>query len=67
MNAFEAAQKQGRAEELQQELEALFVAQNRSPSADTTIIRATYLQVTVAVPSRPHDPSVSPLAAQAVR
>jgi SAM-dependent methyltransferase len=67
MNAFEAAQKQGRAEDLQQELKALFVAQNRSPSADTTIIPATYLQVTVAVPSRQHEPRVSPLAAQASR
>jgi SAM-dependent methyltransferase len=49
MNAFEAAERSGRAAELQKELEALFDAQNRSRSADTTSIPATYLRVTVAV------------------
>ncbi len=47
MNAFEAAEKNGRAAELQQELEALFTRQNRSPNA--TSIPATFLRVTVAV------------------
>lgn len=47
MNAFEAAEKNGRAPELQQELEALFNSQNRSSTADTTDIPATFLRVTV--------------------
>jgi ubiquinone/menaquinone biosynthesis C-methylase UbiE len=49
MNAFEAAEKNGKAGELQSELEALFTSQNRSASKDTTSIPATYLRVTVAV------------------
>ena len=49
MNAFEAAEKQGRAGELQRELETLFAAQNRSRHPDTTTIPATYLRVTVTV------------------
>ena len=44
MNAFEAAEKSGRAADLQQELEALFDAQNIGGSA--TEIPATYLKVT---------------------
>ncbi|HVU87418.1 MAG TPA: class I SAM-dependent methyltransferase [Pirellulales bacterium] len=48
MNAFEAAEKNGRAEELQRELEALFISQNRSGRADRTSIPATFLRVTVA-------------------
>lgn len=44
MNAFEAAEKDGRADQLQQELEALFTAQNQG--GDSTEIPATYLQVT---------------------
>jgi hypothetical protein len=47
MNAFEAADKNGRAEELQQELVELFTHQNRSGRSDSTIIPATYLRVTV--------------------
>lgn len=47
MNAFEAADKNGRAEELQQELEELFTHQNRSGRPDATIIPANYLRVTV--------------------
>jgi SAM-dependent methyltransferase len=47
MNAFEAAEKNGKADNLQKELEDLFTSQNRSTS--TTSIPATYLQVTVAV------------------
>jgi hypothetical protein len=49
MNAFEAAEKDGRAAELQQELEALFNEQNKSPRKDATSIPATFLRVTVAV------------------
>ena len=49
MNAFEAAEKSGRADELQKELDALFVSQNRGPRADATSIPATFLRVTVAV------------------
>jgi hypothetical protein len=49
MNAFEAAEKSGRADELQNELDALFVSQNRSPQAGATSIEATFLRVTVSV------------------
>jgi len=48
MNAFEAATANGREAELQAELDALFNAQNASPS-DGTSIPATFLRVTVAV------------------
>jgi len=47
MNAFEAAQKNGRADALQKELENLFASQNRSARADATVIPATFLRVTV--------------------
>jgi ubiquinone/menaquinone biosynthesis C-methylase UbiE len=47
MNAFEAAEKNGRAADLQKELEALFDSQNQSGSKDTTSIPATFLRVTV--------------------
>ena len=46
MNAFEAAEKLGKAAELQQELEVLFTKQNQSANGSTSI-PATYLQVTV--------------------
>ena len=49
MNAFEAAGKTGRADDLLKELEALFQSQNVSTSPDTTSIPATFLRVTVAV------------------
>ena len=49
MNAFEAAEKNGRADDLQRELVVLFNSQNKSSSKDTTSIPATYLRVTVAV------------------
>jgi len=49
MNAFEAAEKNGRAGDLQTELEALFNSQNKNPSKDATSIPATYLRVTVAM------------------
>src|SRR5437764_727187 len=47
MNAFEAAEKNGRDGDLQKELEALFNSQNKSPSKDTTSIPATFLHVAV--------------------
>ncbi len=47
MNAFEAAEKQGRATELQKELEQLFNSQNKSQKA--TSIPATFLRVTVVI------------------
>ena len=47
MNAFEAAEKNGRAADLQKELEGLFNRQNKSK--DATSIPATFLRVTVAV------------------
>jgi ubiquinone/menaquinone biosynthesis C-methylase UbiE len=47
MNAFEAAEKDGRAADLQKELEVLFASQNKSPSKDATSIPATFLRVTV--------------------
>ncbi len=47
MNAFEAAEKSGRALDLQQELEALFNSQNKSTTENTTSIPATFLRVTV--------------------
>ena len=47
MNAFEAAEKKGRAAELQKELEELFDSQNKSQEG--TSIPATFLRVTVAV------------------
>ena len=49
MNAFEAAERNGRAAELQQELESLFDSQNQSPNQDATSIPATFLRVTVEV------------------
>ena len=47
MNAFEAAEKNGKAAELQQELETLFNSQNKSTTSGTTSIPATFLKVTV--------------------
>jgi len=49
MNAFEAAEKTGRAEDLRRELNTLFETQNTSASKDVTSIPATFLRVTVAV------------------
>jgi ubiquinone/menaquinone biosynthesis C-methylase UbiE len=43
MNAFEAAEKNGRAADLQKELDVLFNDQNKSPSKDVTSIPATFL------------------------
>ena len=47
MNAFEAAEKNGRADDLRKELEALFESQNTSANKDATSIPATFLRVTV--------------------
>jgi SAM-dependent methyltransferase len=47
MNAFEAAEKNGRAGDLQKELEVLFNSQNKSASKAATSIPATFLRVTV--------------------
>ncbi len=49
MNAFEAAEKNGKAAELLKEVEDLFRSQNRSTSSKRTIIAATYLRVTVRI------------------
>ena len=49
MNAFEAADKDGRADDLRKELDALFESQNKSTRAGATSIPATFLRVTVAV------------------
>jgi ubiquinone/menaquinone biosynthesis C-methylase UbiE len=48
MNAFDAAEKNGRAAALQKELEDLFNSQNKSPNRQATSIPATFLRVTVA-------------------
>ena len=47
MNAFDAAERNGRADDLQQELETLFESQNQSTRKDVTSIPATFLRVTV--------------------
>jgi ubiquinone/menaquinone biosynthesis C-methylase UbiE len=47
MNAFEAAEKNGKAAELQRELEEWFVRENKSGNPDTTLISAIFLRVTV--------------------
>ena len=47
MNAFEAAEKNGKAQQLQDELETLFNSQNKSTDRNKTSIDATYLLVTV--------------------
>jgi ubiquinone/menaquinone biosynthesis C-methylase UbiE len=47
MNAFEAAEKTGKAAELQHELEELFTRENRSSDPNKLSIPATFLRVTV--------------------
>lgn len=49
MNAFEAAQKDGRDEALLAELSDLFARQNQSADPNATAIPATFLRVTVSV------------------
>ncbi len=47
MNAFEAAEKNGRAADLLKDLETLFESQNTSTNKNGTSIPATFLRVTV--------------------
>jgi ubiquinone/menaquinone biosynthesis C-methylase UbiE len=49
MNAFSAAEKNGRADELKKELYMLFESKNTSGRKDATSIAATFLRVTVSV------------------
>jgi len=49
MNAFAAAEQNGKAAELQQELESLFEHQNASKVNSESVIPATFLRVTVTV------------------
>ena len=49
MNAFAAAEKDGRADDLRKELDALFESQNIRPRNDATSIPATFLRVTIAL------------------
>jgi SAM-dependent methyltransferase len=49
MNAFAAAEKNGRTADLTRELQALFASQNQAGSPDRTSIPATFLRVTVEV------------------
>ena len=49
MNAFAAADQNGKSAALQQELEGLFEEQNRSKVEGTTSIPAIFLRVTVTV------------------
>jgi ubiquinone/menaquinone biosynthesis C-methylase UbiE len=49
MNAFEAAEKNGKADQLRKELNALFESQNTSKDKKTTSIPATFLKVIVKV------------------
>ena len=49
MNAFEAAEKNGRAAGLLKELDVLFNGQNTSTRPDASSIPATFLRVTVAM------------------
>jgi ubiquinone/menaquinone biosynthesis C-methylase UbiE len=49
MNAFDAANKAGRANDLRRELEDLFESQNQSVAKDAAVFRATFLKVTAVV------------------
>jgi hypothetical protein len=49
MNAYAAAEKNGRAGELHRELEALLERENRHPNKNSTSIPATFMRVTVDV------------------
>jgi SAM-dependent methyltransferase len=49
MNAFDAAEKNGKASDLRKELEQLFASQNKSLDRYATTIPATFLRVTVSV------------------
>jgi len=50
MNAYDAAAKNGKAEELHAELDMLFNKQNQAKTNGTTSIPAAFLRVTVRVP-----------------
>ena len=50
MNAFDAAEKDGKVDALHSELDSLFNAQNQSDDAQATVIPATFLRVEVVVP-----------------
>jgi SAM-dependent methyltransferase len=47
MNAFEAAERNGKSSDLKNELDSLFTAQNKSSDKNKTSIPATFLRVTV--------------------
>jgi ubiquinone/menaquinone biosynthesis C-methylase UbiE len=47
MNAFDAAEKNGKVEALQSELESLFINQNKGKTVNSTSIPASFLRVTV--------------------
>jgi SAM-dependent methyltransferase len=49
MNAYDAAEKGGRGDQLHKELVALFTNHNTSPDKNATVMTANYLRVTVAV------------------
>jgi SAM-dependent methyltransferase len=49
MNAFDAAEKNGKADQLRQELNTLFETQNTAGNKGSTSIPATFLRVTVTV------------------
>lgn len=49
MNAFEAAEQNGRDGELTEELQSLFISQNKSHRDDATTIDATFLLVNVSI------------------
>ncbi len=49
MNAFDAAEKEGRTADLQAALTALFDGENASSNKETTSISAGYLRVVVAL------------------
>ena len=63
MNAFDAADANGRAADLQGELESLFEAHNTSTTTGRTVIPATFMRVTVTRLERSatHEPSVAAL------
>jgi ubiquinone/menaquinone biosynthesis C-methylase UbiE len=47
MNAFDAAERNGKADDLHRELETLFMSQNKAADHSNTLIPATFLKVTV--------------------
>jgi ubiquinone/menaquinone biosynthesis C-methylase UbiE len=49
MNAYEAAEKNGKSDQLRGELDGLFASQNKSTTGDKTVVAATFLRVTVRV------------------